>query len=275
MQSAVELKQIFQQGWNIPARVENYVRQAPEFTAGATHAAWRACLTDALGQGNLGQGKLGTGNACQVLDVGTGPGFFACLYSQLGHAATGLDFSERMLGVARGRAAELGVDTQFVFGDAEEPPFADASFDAISTRHVLFNLPRPGVAVREWVRMLKPGGRLILIGNEHEELEDRSAWIHPRRLLRRWSFWLRRRRMKWKPAPGYRDAVQQCPLFRHNSRTLRVVMEAVGLENIHFVDVDALAAARNSERRSRGRGIEPMRFYILVGEKSAAGNIGR
>jgi ubiquinone/menaquinone biosynthesis C-methylase UbiE len=260
MQSAIELKQIFQAGWNIPARVENYLRQAPEFTEGASHAAWRHVLTSALG----------TDQPRQALDVGTGPGFFACLYSQLGHTATGLDFSERMLGVARRRAAELGLDTQFVFGDAEEPPFPDATFDAVSSRHLLFNLPRPGVAVREWVRLLKPGGRLILIGNEHEELEDRSAWIHPRRWVRRWKFWLRRRRMGWKPAPGYREAVAQCPLFRHTSRTLRAVMEAAGLENIHFVDCDAIAAARRQDRRPRGRGGEPLRFYVLVGEKPSA-----
>ncbi len=257
MQSAVELKQIFQAGWNIPARVENYVRQAPEFTEGASHAAWRSVLTSALG----------TDQPRQVLDVGTGPGFFACLYSQLGHAATGLDFSDRMLGVARGRARDLGVDTQFVFGDAEAPPFADATFDAVSSRHLLFNLPRPGVAVREWARLLKPGGRLILIGNEHDECEGQESWFRPRRWLRRWNFWRMRRQMKWKPAPGYRDAVQQCPLFRHNSRTLRVVMEAVGLENIHFVDCAALATARQSERRSRNRSGGPSRFYILVGEK--------
>ncbi len=44
MRSAVELKQIFQRGWNIPARVENYARQASEFTEGESHVAWCAAL---------------------------------------------------------------------------------------------------------------------------------------------------------------------------------------------------------------------------------------
>ncbi len=103
----------------------------------------------------------------KVLDVGTGPGIFACLYAQLGHESYGLDFSESMLAVARQRAQEMNLECKFVFGDAESPPFPNETFDAVSSRHLLFNLPRPGVAICEWVRVLKPGGRLILIGNEH------------------------------------------------------------------------------------------------------------
>ena len=86
----------------------------------------------------------------------------------------GLGLFPRMLGEARRRAAELALDCSFVFGDAEEPPFPDAAFDAVSSRHLLFNLPRPGVAVRQWVRILKPGGKLILIGDEPGERPDGS-----------------------------------------------------------------------------------------------------
>ncbi len=143
MRSAAELKQMFQAGWNVPVRVENYTRNVTEFTDGETHVAWRSTLA----------ATLGADERLSVLDVGTGPGIFACLYAQMGHDATGLDFSERMLSVARKRAADLKLDCRFVFGDAEEPPFDGAKFDAVSSRHVLFNLPRP------WPRRSAMGSR--------------------------------------------------------------------------------------------------------------------
>jgi ubiquinone/menaquinone biosynthesis C-methylase UbiE len=252
-----ELKQIFQRGWNIPARVENYTRQSAEFTEGDRHLAWRKTLTAALG-----------GNAPRkILDVGTGPAFFACLYSQLGHDCTGLDFSERMLEVARRRAAELNVDTQFVMADAEDPPFAENTFDAVSSRHLLFNLPRPGVAIRHWVRILKPGGRLILIGNENDELNPNRG--PHRNVFRRWLGRFRRRKHKpgWVPEPGYIDAVSECPLFRHGSKTLRAVMEAAGLENIHSVPTTAVVVARRNHPRQNGPLTDRLQFFILVGSK--------
>ncbi|HEX3598631.1 MAG TPA: methyltransferase domain-containing protein [Lacipirellulaceae bacterium] len=255
MRSATELKQIFQRGWNIPARVENYVRQSSEFTEGERYRAWRNALGTALGS----TGPL------KVLDVGTGPAFFACLYAQMGHRATGLDFSERMLAVARSRAAELHVEVEFVFGDAEAPPFDAATFDAVSSRHVLFNLPRPGVAVRDWVRLLKPGGQLVLIGNDHEADDKQRLRGGPffRRWFRRWRN--RRRVPGWKPEPGYIDAVAECPLFRHGSGTLRAVMEAVGLEKIRKIPTDAIQQARRQEPRAN----RPVDFggqlFILVG----------
>ena len=95
MPSAAELKRTFQDGWNIPARVDNYVRNVAEgeFRPGESLQAWRGCLENALSA----TGRL------KILDVGTGPGVFACLYAQMGHECTGLDFSQRMLGEARRR----------------------------------------------------------------------------------------------------------------------------------------------------------------------------
>ncbi len=259
MRSAIELKQIFQQGWNIPARVENYARQSAEFTEGDRHLAWRKTLADALAN----QSRL------MILDVGTGPGFFACLYSQMGHDCTGLDFSERMLNVASSRAAELKVDTKFIMADAEQPPLLSESFDAVSSRHLLFNLPRPGVAIREWVRILKPGGRLILIGNENDELSAAERRPRGKRVVRRFIGRFRRpkRSPAWTPEPGYIDAVSECPLFRHGSKTLRAVMEAAGLEDIRAVSTDDIRLARSKYPPQAGQLREQSQFFILVGIK--------
>ena len=89
MQTASELKTIFQDGWNNPERVDNYVRNVAngEFQDTPILRAWRECLEAAL----AAEGRL------QILDVGTGPGVYACLYSEMGHQCTGLDFSDRML----------------------------------------------------------------------------------------------------------------------------------------------------------------------------------
>ncbi|HEX5472288.1 MAG TPA: class I SAM-dependent methyltransferase [Lacipirellulaceae bacterium] len=258
MRSAVELKQIFQRGWNVPARVENYLRQSPEFTEGDRYLAWRKALSAALG----------TDARQTILDAGTGPGFFACLYSQMGHDCRGLDFSERMLSMARGRASELNLDTTFVMADAEEPPFQSATFDAVSSRHLLFNLPRPGVAIREWVRLLKPGGRLILIGNDHDEAHPASRTRRGWNRMRNWLARFRRNgRPIWTPEPGYIDAVSECPLFCHGSKTLRAVMEAAGLENIHSIPTKDIQAARSKYPRKNHRMVGLSELFILVGTK--------
>lgn len=261
MRSASELKEIFQAGWNIPARIDNYVHHIEEFTAGETHVAWRETLARALAT----DGRL------RILDVGTGPGIFACLYAQMGHEAVGLDFSERMLGVARQRAADMGLDCTFLYGDAEDPPLSDASFDVVSSRHVLFNLPRPGVAVRQWVRLLKPGGRMVLMGNENSDQQSSSSLAGCGRRL---AHWLRHRRFRrragnWSAGPDYIKAVAECPLFRHGSGTLRAVMEAAGLVDIHLQPTDAIQAARRGAPRGRRSSLTLASFFILVGAKPA------
>lgn len=255
MQSAVELKRIFQDGWNLPERIANYVRNVREFEEEEPIEAWRASLEPALNA----TGRL------RVLDVGTGPGVFACLYAEMGHECVGLDFSNTMLAEARRRATERKADCTFVFGDAEEPPFDAESFDAVSSRHVLFNLPRPGVAVRHWVRLLKPGGRLIVIGDEHLDQSDAIS-SRLRGAMRRH---VPKRpggpRPGWNPSPDYLKAVSQCPLFRHSSGAIRAVMEAAGLEDIRLSPTEAIQAFRQQHRDHRHG--QNGGIYVLAGTK--------
>ena len=62
-------------------------------------------------------------------------------------------------------------------------------FNVVSSRHVLFTLPRPGVAVRQWARVLKPGGKMILIGNDDKECENWSLSILAERVGARFKKW--------------------------------------------------------------------------------------
>jgi SAM-dependent methyltransferase len=181
----------------------------------------------------------------------------------MGHECVGLDFSERMLGVARQRAADLKLDCAFIFGDAEAPPLPDDTFDVVSSRHLLFNLPHPGVAIRHWVRVLKPGGRMILIGNEHLQQPPQSLAARSKQFLRSCLGRPARRRVPgWNPGPDYLDAVSQCPLFKHGEGTLRA-----GLQDIQSIATDDVDSARRQDPKKYLRRDFPSRFFILVGIK--------
>jgi SAM-dependent methyltransferase len=100
---------------------------------------------------------------CSVADLGCGTGSLSVLLAEHGHAVTGTDFSVSMLGLAREKAARYGVEADFRVGDAADPMLPEASYDVVLTRHVLWTLPDKEEAVRRWARLLRPGGRFLLI----------------------------------------------------------------------------------------------------------------
>lgn len=76
---------------------------------------------------------------------------------------TGVDLSPRMLEIARERLAELGREAVLLEGDAEALPFDDASFDTVVCALGLCSIPDNARAVAEMARVLRPGGRLLLL----------------------------------------------------------------------------------------------------------------
>ncbi len=100
-----------------------------------------------------------------VLDAGTGTGFLARRAAELGHRVTGIDLSRRMLEVARiaPPPREVAIPPAYVEGDAVDPPFPDAAFDAIVSRHVLWTLREPDATLARWHDLLRPGGRLLVV----------------------------------------------------------------------------------------------------------------
>jgi SAM-dependent methyltransferase len=108
-----------------------------------------------------------------VLDVGCGTGNAAIRAARAGGRVVGLDLTPELFETGRRLAAEAGVDVDWVEGDAEALPFEDASFDvAVSVLGVMF-APRHRVAADELVRVLRPGGRLVLCAWAHDSAMSR------------------------------------------------------------------------------------------------------
>ncbi|MER7400030.1 methyltransferase domain-containing protein [Streptomyces sp. NPDC000151] len=123
----------------------------------AVRSAWADRLRDWLPAG-----------PSDVLDLGCGTGSLALLAAEQGHRVTGVDRSPRMVEAARAKfaAARLGdraPAARLLVGDAAEPPAGERQFDVVLVRHVLWALPDPEAALRRWVGLLRPGGRLVLI----------------------------------------------------------------------------------------------------------------
>lgn len=97
----------------------------------------------------------------KVLDVGTGPGFFAILLAKEGYDVTAVDYTEAMLSEARKNAGVLAERIHFARMDAQKLEFPDNTFDVVISRNLTWNLEEPQKAYSEWMRVLKEGGKLL------------------------------------------------------------------------------------------------------------------
>jgi len=99
----------------------------------------------------------------RVLDVACGAGHTALAFAPRVAEVVAVDVTEAMLATGRRLAEEQGIgNVTFQPGDAEALPFADASFDLVTCRYAAHHFAHPTVAAREWARVLKPGGSLLL-----------------------------------------------------------------------------------------------------------------
>ena len=99
-----------------------------------------------------------------VLEVAVGTGRNLPYYPR-DRRLTGIDLTPAMLTRARGRARDLGVVVALLVADAQALPFAAASFDSVVCTLGLNAIPDDRAAVAEMYRVLRPGGRLVLLGH--------------------------------------------------------------------------------------------------------------
>jgi len=98
----------------------------------------------------------------RVVDVGCGTGNAALLAAATGARVTGVDPATRLLEVARQRAADDGLDVEFLPGDAAALPLPDASADLILSVFGVIFAPDPAAAIAEMARVLAPAGRIVI-----------------------------------------------------------------------------------------------------------------
>lgn len=145
--------------WNI--RAESYDASLGHgWIDGAESAAWLDQIA----------GHLGPGDGRRALDIGCGTGPMSLLLHRTGFQVTGADFSEPMLARARLKAKTADAPIHFLCAEASRIPDPDAGFDAILTRNLVWTLPDPAAALAEWRRLLRPGGRLLIIDGDFTRL---------------------------------------------------------------------------------------------------------
>jgi ubiquinone/menaquinone biosynthesis C-methylase UbiE len=202
-------------------------------------AAWDRVFALALG----GREKL------QALDIGCGTGFLSLELAARGHEVTGIDFAPAMLALAKDKATAAGATIRFEEADAENLPFAPASFDLVITRHVLWTLPHPEAAVAEWGRVLRPGGRLAVI--------DGYSLVAPGEEL---AYSARR-------SAEYAPIGDQLPfLMGKPQEDIEALFCAKGFAGIGGDPLADVIAAQNRRALAEGEELKPRRRYVVWGD---------
>ncbi|WP_425052576.1 class I SAM-dependent methyltransferase [Psychromarinibacter sp. S121] len=102
----------------------------------------------------------------EVLEIGVGTGLALPNYAPDRHV-TGIDFSHEMLAKARTKVSEMNLTAvkDLRQMDARELDFPDASFDAVALMHVISVVPEPEKVMAEAVRVLRPGGHVVVVNH--------------------------------------------------------------------------------------------------------------
>jgi ubiquinone/menaquinone biosynthesis C-methylase UbiE len=186
------------------------------------------------------------------LEIGAGTGYFTLnlLRAKVLERAVATDISPGMLSALRASAGELGLEVDTACCEAAELPFEDDSFDLVFGHAVLHHLPDLPAAFREFLRVLRPGGRLAFCG-EPSRYGDRLAEL-PKRGAHALS-------------PLWRALMRAGPRANGNGGALS---EEEVLEQV--VDVHAFTPG-DLERHARAAGFEDVR---VRGEELAASLFG-
>jgi SAM-dependent methyltransferase len=152
-------------------RATGYSEVNQEELAGIQRSTWSMLLDELIMEHPACKGK--TKQEIRILDIGCGPGFLSIILTELGYRVTSGDFASSMLEQARDNAGNLAEKMDFCIENAMDLSFADATFDVVLSRNLTWNLPDPKKAYKEWLRVLKPEGMLLVFdANWYHYLRD-------------------------------------------------------------------------------------------------------
>ena len=149
---------------------EQFSRTAANYAKSGVHS--RGPNLDAM----LAEARL-TGRE-RVLDVGCGPGHTALAFAPRARQVVALDLSAQMLEAGRGLASARGIaNVRFEQGDVENLAFAAGEFDRVTSRFSAHHYPDPPRALAEVARVLRPGGRLLLVDSFAPNDDELDAFL--------------------------------------------------------------------------------------------------
>ncbi len=185
-----------------------------------------------------------------ALDVGCGTGFLTFELAARGHRVTGIDFAPAMIAEARRKAAERGVAVRLEEGDAEQLAFAPDSFDLVISRHLLWTLPHPEAAIDEWIRVSRPGARLVVVDGQF----DAGALKQPAGSAR--------------SSQEYAAIGDRLPYLGGRAREeIERLLTAHGLGNVRGDSLEDLVAAQAQRMVDEGLERRTHRRYVVWGDR--------
>ncbi len=120
--------------------------------------AWISCL----------ERLLGTDKNKSVLDLGTGTGFLANMTAKIGYLTIGIDLSKEMMSYAVRHAGSIDANAVYMEGSALDLPFMNNTVDYIMNARLIWTIVEPDDSIKEWLRVIKPGGKIFCFNRMQE-----------------------------------------------------------------------------------------------------------
>ncbi|MDK2935486.1 MAG: hypothetical protein PWP62_494 [Eubacteriaceae bacterium] len=218
--------------------------------------AWREALNKIAGDTPL-----------NILDIGTGTGFLAIFLAELGHCVKGVDLSEGMMGKAKEKAAKENLQITFAVEDAENlSSESDGYYDLVINRHLLWTLLSPEKALAEWNRVLKPGGRVVIIDGNWA---DNSVGDNIRANFGKFLIAVTEFRNPWKKTGSYsKELSEMLPMKKkENRKKTESIMKKAGFSSISQNYMDDIDRIERKAMPYKVRLTTTYRRHVIIGTK--------